>query len=128
MSNDEELNKILERKYKELTRPAEVSHLTKNNFDEFIKEHEVAVVDFWAPWCAPCFMLEPIIKQLAIELKDVGFGKVNSEEEPDIAARYYVMSLPTIIIFKNGEPVDTVIGVVPKKALLNRIMAVVDKQ
>jgi len=128
MSNDEELNKILKRKYEELTRPAEVSYLTKNNFDEFIKEHEVAVVDFWAPWCAPCFMLEPIIKQLAIELKDIGFGKVNSEEEPDIAARYYVMSLPTIIIFKNGEPVDTVIGVVPKKALLNRIMAVVDKQ
>ncbi len=64
------------------------------------------------------------MKQAAAELLDVGFGKVNSEEEPEIASRYYVMSLPTIIIFKNGEPADTIIGVVPKKALINRIMSV----
>ena len=122
--SDDELNKILERKYKELTKPREVRHLTKADFDDFIKDHEVAMVDFWAPWCAPCFMLEPIIKQAAAELLDVGFGKVNSEEEPEIASRYYVMSLPTVIIFKNGEPADTIIGVVPKKALINRIMSV----
>ncbi|WP_156769793.1 thioredoxin [Caldivirga maquilingensis] len=127
VDKDPELDKLLERKAREMIKNVNntggVVELNRSNFDEFIKTHEVAVVDFWATWCAPCFMLEPIIKRLAAEMPNVGFGRLNTEEEPEIAAKYYVMSLPTVIIFKNGEPIDQVIGVVPKKILQDRIKA-----
>lgn len=122
---DPELEKILAKKAGELLSKSKysgkVTELSRENFDEFLKVNKVAVVDFWAPWCAPCFMLEPIIKRLAEEMPSVGFGRVNADEEPEIAARYYVMSLPTVIIFRGGEPVDQVVGVVPKKILQAKI-------
>ena len=127
VDKDPELDKLLERKAKEMIKSVKstggVVELNRNNFDEFIKTHNVAVIDFWATWCAPCFMLEPIIKRLAVEMPNVGFGRLNTEEEPEIAAKYYIMSLPTVVIFKNGEPVDQVVGVVPKKILQDRIKA-----
>ncbi|WP_291766722.1 thioredoxin [Caldivirga sp. UBA161] len=126
-SKDPELDKLLERKAKEIAKGVKntgnVVELNHSNFNDFIKTHDVAVVDFWATWCAPCFMLEPIIKRLAVEMPNVGFGRLNTEEEPEIAAKYYVMSLPTVMIFKNGDPVDQVVGVVPKKILQDRIKA-----
>jgi len=123
---DPEIDRLLEAKARELTKKMKYSgvvELSKENFDDFLKTFRVAVVDFWATWCAPCFMLEPTIKRLALEMPDVGFGRLNTEEEPEIAAKYYVMSLPTVIIFKDGEPVDQVVGVVPKKILQDRIKA-----
>jgi len=123
---DPEIDRLLEAKARELTKKMKYSgvvELSRENFDDFLKTFRVAVVDFWATWCAPCFMLEPIIKRLALEMPEVGFGRLNTEEEPEIAAKYYVMSLPTVIIFKDGEPVDQVVGVVPKKILQDRIKA-----
>jgi thioredoxin 1 len=127
---DPELQKLLEEKAKRLLKEGKkeeergkVFHLTTKDFDNFISSHKVAVVDFWAEWCAPCFILAPIIEELAQDYPQVGFGKVNSDEEPEIASRYGVMSLPTVIFFKNGEPVDEVIGAVPREEIETRIKA-----
>ncbi|WP_069807600.1 thioredoxin family protein [Vulcanisaeta thermophila] len=124
---DDELSKILERKARELAKVTSGGGLVELNdevFDEFVKSHEVAVVDFWAPWCAPCFLLEPIMKSLAAAMPNVAFGRLNTQEFPDVAARFGVMSLPTVIIFKGGEPVDFVVGAVPRKVLENKIRRV----
>ncbi|MEM3226458.1 MAG: thioredoxin domain-containing protein, partial [Saccharolobus sp.] len=98
--NDPELQKILSEKLKQMIsnkkqKNGQVVHLDSKNFDEFIKNNQVAVVDFWAEWCAPCLILAPVIEELAKDYPQVGFGKLNSDENPDIAARYGVMSLPT---------------------------------
>ncbi|BAK54738.1 thioredoxin [Sulfurisphaera tokodaii] len=121
---DPELGKLLEKKAKELMsqKPkGEVIHLDSKNFDSFLASHKIAVVDFWAEWCAPCLILAPIIEELAEDYPQVGFGKLNSDENPDIAARYGVMSLPTVIFFKDGEPVDEIIGAVPREEIEIRI-------
>ena len=125
---DPELEKLLEEKAKKFIQQAkskepEVVHLDSKTFDSFIASHKVAVVDFWAEWCAPCLILAPVIEELAKDYPQVGFGKVNSDENPDIAARYGVMSLPTVIFFKDGEPVDEVIGAVPREEIEVRIKA-----
>ncbi|MCG2869646.1 MAG: thioredoxin [Vulcanisaeta sp.] len=127
--NDEELNKIIEKKARELLRGAsnDVVELSEDDFDEFIRSRKVVVVDFWAPWCAPCFLLEPIIKALAREMPCVGFGRLNTQQWPEVAAKYGVMSLPTVIIFRDGEPIDFVVGVVPKKILENKIKKVLNE-
>ncbi|MUM65341.1 thioredoxin [Acidianus infernus] len=130
---DPELDELLKKKFKQIMNTTKgmqenqknqeelVAHLDSNTFDNFIKSHKVAVIDFWAEWCAPCIMLAPIIEELAKDYPQVGFGKVNSDENQDIAARYGVMSLPTVIFFKNGEPVDEVIGAVPREEIEIRI-------
>jgi len=127
---DPELQKLLEEKAKKLLKEGKkeeergkVFRLTTKDFDNFISSHKVAVVDFWAEWCAPCLILAPIIEELAQDYPQVGFGKVNSDEEPEIASRYGVMSLPTVIFFKDGEPVDEVIGAVPREEIETRIKA-----
>jgi len=76
------------------------------------------VVDFWAPWCGPCHMITPIIEELDSDYKGkIMFRKLNTDESPDIASRFNVMSIPTLILFKNGTVADTVIGVTSKAAL-----------
>lgn len=133
---DPELEKILQKKIKDIMsknkrmeekqKPGEVAHLDSNNFDEFIKSHKVAVIDFWAEWCAPCFILAPIIEELAKDYPAIGFGKINFDENQDIASRYGVMSLPTVILFKNGEPVDEVIGAVPREEIEIRLKELIE--
>jgi thioredoxin 1 len=137
---DPELDKLLKEKLKQMvsknnnmqenkpekTTEELVAHLNSGNFDSFIKSHKVAVVDFWAEWCAPCLMLAPIIEDLAKDYPQVGFGKLNSDESQDIAARYGVMSLPTVLFFKNGEPVDEVIGAVPREEIEIRLKQIIE--
>ncbi|MEM0305021.1 MAG: thioredoxin [Saccharolobus sp.] len=129
--NDPELQKILSEKFKQMIsnkkqKNGQVVHLDSKNFDEFIKNNQVAVVDFWAEWCAPCLILAPVIEELAKDYPQVGFGKLNSDENPDIAARYGVMSLPTVILFKNGEPVDAVLGAVPREEIEYRLKSLLE--
>ena len=129
--NDPELQKILSKKLKQMIsnkkqKNGQVVHLDSKNFDEFIKNNQVAVVDFWAEWCAPCHILAPVIEELAKDYPQVGFGKLNSDENPDIAARYGVMSLPTVILFKNGEPVDAVLGAVPREEIEYRLKSLLE--
>ncbi len=110
----EELEKRFSRNREEMAIDAPVQ-VTATTFDRFIKEHRVAVIDFWNEWCAPCFMIAPIIEELAKDYAGkVVFGKLNTDESPAIAVKYNVMAIPTLLFFKNEKPVDRIIGAVPK--------------
>jgi thioredoxin 1 len=91
---------------------SEVKTLTDATFDDEVsKSATPMIVDFWAPWCGPCRMVGPVIDQIAEEHADkVTIGKVNVDENPGIAGKYGIMSIPTIILFKDGEPAKKVIG------------------
>ncbi len=97
--------------------------ITTANFDETVKEG-VTVVDFWAPWCGPCRMIAPHIEAIAEEMPNIKVGKCNVDAAPEIAAKFGIMSIPTVMIFKDGKAMDTTIGVVPKQALVDKINSV----
>ncbi len=100
--------------------------ITDANFDsEVLKASEVTVVDFWAPWCGPCKIMGPIIDEMASELTSVKFGKMNVDEQPETPSKYQVMSIPTMIIYKNGKPVDQMIGVQDKNVMKKKLEALV---
>ncbi|WP_121626380.1 thioredoxin [Poseidonibacter antarcticus] len=95
--------------------------LTNENFDENVNEG-VALVDFWAPWCGPCRMLAPVIEQLAEDFDGKAkICKVNSDEQTDLATKYGVRSLPTMLFMKDGKIVDQLIGASPKQAIADKI-------
>ncbi len=97
--------------------------LTKQNFENEVIQSEIPVlVDFWATWCGPCRMVAPVIAEIATEA-DGKFkvGKVNVDEEPDLAALFQIMSIPTLMVLKNGKPVSTAVGFRPKAELLKML-------
>ena len=98
---------------------------TDNNFDqEALKSDLPVMVDFWAPWCAPCRMVGPIIDELANSYSGkVKVGKLNTDDNPGIASRYGIMSIPTILLFKDGQIIDRISGAVPKKIFENMLAA-----
>jgi len=93
--------------------------ITKNNFEEEVLRSEIPVlVDFWASWCGPCMMMAPEVEKLAEEKAGIiKVGKVNVDDEPELAAKFGIMSIPTIIVFKNGEKANTAVGYRPKEDL-----------
>lgn len=91
---------------------------TTANFNEEVLQSDIPVlVDFWASWCMPCKMLTPVIEELAEEAEGYKVGKVNVDEEPELARQYNVMSIPTVLVFKGGQVVKQSVGVQPKEAL-----------
>ena len=100
-----------------------VSEINEQTFEaEVLKADLPTVVDYWAPWCGPCRIIGPMVEKLSEDYKEkVKFCKVNVDENPKTASNYRVMSIPTLMFFKNGEAVDTVIGAVPEQALKPKI-------
>jgi thioredoxin 1 len=96
--------------------------VTDADFGETIKTHTLIVIDCWAAWCGPCRMIAPIIEELAEEYAGkIVFGKLNVDENPQTATRYNIMGIPTLLIMKNGEEIDRIVGVAPKAALENKL-------
>ena len=97
-----------------------VNNLNSENFDETVKKEGFTIVDFYADWCGPCRMMSPIIDEIAEEnIENLTVGKVNCDDNTNLAERFQVMTIPTIMIFKNGEVIKTFIGVTPKEEILN---------
>lgn len=115
-----ELDELREKKAEELMKkmsyPNEPVKVTDSDFDEFVSEHDVVLVDLWADWCAPCKRLEPILEELAGEV-DAAIGKLNVDENREVPSRYSVTAIPTMLLFKDGEMVDRLQGLMPKEKI-----------
>ncbi len=96
--------------------------ITKDNFEqEVINSDKPVLIDFWAPWCGPCRMVGPTVEQVAEEKDTVKVGKVNVDEQPELAQAFSVMSIPTLVVMKNGKVANRVVGVQSKHAILSMI-------
>jgi len=121
MDNEEE--KIRQKKLNELMESIKnpVTTVDKTNFFEFISKNSLCVIDFWAPWCAPCHILSPLVEDLALKYKNVKFGKVNGDENMEILYQYQITGLPTVLYFKDNVLVDRSVGVVPENSLEEKL-------
>ena len=96
-----------------------VINITRNNFqNEIINSDKPVLLDFWAPWCGPCRMVGPILEEIAGERSDIKIGKINVDEQPELASQFSVMSIPTLIVIKDGKIVNQSMGAKPKNAIL----------
>ncbi|MEM2522856.1 MAG: thioredoxin [Candidatus Bathyarchaeia archaeon] len=127
---DDELKRIKERKLRKLMKEfreknsldGQIVHLTDSNFDEIISQNSLVLVDFYAEWCMPCRMMAPVVEELAKGLAGkVLVGKINVDENPDVADRFQVFSIPTLVIIKSGKEVDRIVGFVPKSHVEARL-------
>ena len=96
-----------------------VMNISKTNFEEeVVKSGRPVLLDFWAPWCGPCRMVAPLVEEIAAERPDVKVGKINVDEQPELAGRFGVMSIPTLVVMKGGKVVNQALGARPKSQIL----------
>ena len=96
--------------------------ITKENLDQQVLQNTKPVLlDFWASWCGPCRMLSPVVDEIAQENNAIAVGKINVDEQPELASQFGVMSIPTLMVFKDGKAVNTSVGVVPKAKILEML-------
>ena len=99
-----------------------VMTITKQNFEsEVMNSEQPVLLDFWAPWCGPCRMVAPVIDKLADERPDVKFGKINVDQEPELAAKFGVVSIPTLVVMDGGAIVSQAVGARPKEMILEML-------
>jgi len=132
---DNELEEIKKRKLEQLKKlymnggrqmeenlPNAPITITDADMDEAVKKYDTIVVDCWAPWCGPCKMVGPIIEELAKEMQGkIVFGKLNVDENPATSTKHQIMSIPTMLVFKNGELIDRFVGAMPKDVLKQKL-------
>jgi thioredoxin 1 len=134
MKEDEKLEKIKQGKVRQpiekaaetekkkkpaLNKPVEVSDAT---FKDVIQNHPLVVVDCWAPWCGPCHMVAPVVEEMARDYAGkILFGKLNVDENQKVAMQYQIMSIPTLLVFKNGKLIDRIVGAMPRQMLEPKI-------
>ncbi len=130
---DEELDYIREKKRRELmaemnqtndksTWPGVPVEITDSNFESNVKQYSSLIVDCWAPWCGPCRMIAPTVEALAKDYKGkIAFGKLNTDENMGVSTKFGIMSIPTLLFFKDGKLVDKMIGAVPRGQIEDRM-------
>ena len=95
-------------------------NINKENFhEEVLNSDKKVLLDFWAPWCGPCRMVVPLVEEIAEERPDIKVGKINVDEEQELAMQFGVMSIPTLVVMEKGEIISKALGARPKKAILN---------
>ena len=132
---NDELKEIKKRKMEQLKKqyilggknmsknmPDTTLEITDADFDDSVKKYNTIVIDCWAPWCGPCRMVSPVIDELAKEMQGkIVFGKLNVDENPRVSMKHEIMSIPTLLVFKNGNLVDRIIGAYPKQELKKKL-------
>ncbi len=97
-------------------------NINKNNFqNEVLNSEKKVLLDFWAPWCGPCRMVVPIVEEIADERPDIKVGKINVDEEVELASQFGIMSIPTLVVIENGKIVNQAMGARPKEAILGML-------